>query len=172
MEEIWKHVIGLEEQYMVSNQGRVKSLDRIQPDGRKRKGRILKQSLTGSGYPRVGISVDGKGKSVLVHRLVAIHFISNPNSYEQVNHIDGDKTNYTISNLEWVTGKDNIAHAWSTGLCNGFGENHFNSKLSTAAVNFIHANALRYTQKELAELFSVSQSAISKVSRNMNRVRG
>ena len=60
--------------------------------------------------------INGKHKLVTIHRLVAIHFISNPDNKPQVNHIDGDKTNNNIINLEWVTAQENNIHARKTGL--------------------------------------------------------
>lgn len=70
------------------------------------------------GYKRVVLRHRGDNTSYgrYVHRLVAEHFVPNPNGYAEVNHIDGDKSNNHYSNLEWCTRKQNIDHAWSTGL--------------------------------------------------------
>jgi len=64
------------------------------------------------------VTLDGKQHSV--HRLVASHFIPNPYGYEQVNHIDGDKQNNHVSNLEWCTAEQNAQHALKTGLRSGY----------------------------------------------------
>ena len=121
-DEIWADIEGFEGQYKVSSHGRVKSCDRILPHKTHGtwhiKERILKQYVTPYGYMSVSLQL-GKGEmqTMRVHRLVAIAFISNPNNFPQVNHIDGNKHNNHISNLEWVTGQENMDHAWSYGLC-------------------------------------------------------
>lgn len=62
--------------------------------------------------------INGKSKTQYIHRLVAMHFINNPHEYEQVNHIDGNKSNNIVTNLEWCTGKQNMEHASKNGLIN------------------------------------------------------
>lgn len=107
MAEEWKDVKDFEGIYQVSNLGRVKSLDRVvtYEDGRKRfyKGKILRPDETKNGYLHVVLCKDGSQHSVNVHRLVALAFIPNPNNYKEVNHIDEDKTNNCVNNLEWCT---------------------------------------------------------------------
>lgn len=108
--EIWKPVAECNGEYYVSSWGRVKSL-------KFGKERILKPVLQSRGYPTIFISQkDKKCKQVRVHTLVALAFIQNPANKPQVNHIDGNKLNNHIDNLEWVTIKENIQHAWDTGL--------------------------------------------------------
>lgn len=68
------------------------------------------------GYKMVSLRVDRKSKHMLVHRLVALTFLPNPDDKPQVNHIDGDKTNNRLENLEWNTSSENIRHAFATGL--------------------------------------------------------
>ena len=97
--EVWKLIEGYE--YMVSNLGRVKSLERIDYLGHHRKEKILKPGKTADGYLQVGLWKDGKRKSYHIHRLVANAFIPNPNNLPEVNHIDEDKTNNKVENLEW-----------------------------------------------------------------------
>ena len=85
--------------------------------GRVRKGDlILKTSLTTNGYPRVHLRKDKKDHTLMVHRFVAKAFIPNPNNYPVVNHIDGNKTNNNVKNLEWCTSLMNLHHAYKTGL--------------------------------------------------------
>lgn len=119
-EEIWKDVEGYEEFYQISSLGRVKSKDRlISSRGGKfvKPGRVMKLHVNRTGYYYV-LLTDGnkKAKNIKVHRLVAMNFIDNPLSKPFVNHIDGDKLNNTITNLEWVTPKENIEHAIEIGL--------------------------------------------------------
>lgn len=74
-------------------------------------GRKLKPSLNPRGYQIINYMKDGRQYGAAVHRVVAIAFIDNPHRKPQVNHIDGDKTNNTVSNLEWVTELENVRHA-------------------------------------------------------------
>ena len=99
-EEVWKPVKGFES-YEVSSLGRVRSIDRV-VGTRKLKGKMLSPFDNGrSGYLEVILSVDGKRFPRLIHRLVAKAFLPNPNNHRQVNHIDEDKRNNVVSNLEW-----------------------------------------------------------------------
>jgi len=121
--EIWKDVPGYEGYYKVSNLGNVKSLDRIVPHprwGRQFwKGRIIKSSLDKYGYPRLSLRKYNKAKFFTIHRLVAVSFIPNLENKPQVNHRDGNKTNNNVINLEWVSEKENVNHAYDTGLHRG-----------------------------------------------------
>lgn len=118
MEE-WKDAVGFEGYLRVSNTGRVISLGRwindiygnkvwkpereVCPDGKSK-------------YKVVNATVNGERKSISVHRLVAMTFIPNPNNLPQVNHIDGNTRNNAVENLEWCTAKENVQHAYRTGL--------------------------------------------------------
>ncbi|MBM7869328.1 hypothetical protein JOC70_000797 [Clostridium pascui] len=117
MIEIWKHIKGHEGLYQVSNLGRVKSLERKSyVDGRLIKSKILKTGLNNPGYKFLVLRKNDISKNRMVHRLVAETFLSNPNSYYCVNHIDGNKQNNKIDNLEWCTQKLNLRHAIKIGL--------------------------------------------------------
>lgn len=125
MEEIWKDVFGYEGFYQISNLGNVRSLDRIiRNKASKRrgeystqvKGKYLHKHTSVDGYVRVDLCRDRKHERFSVHRLVALHFIPNPGMLDQVNHIDGDKTNNCVENLEWCTQVENAAHAVKAGL--------------------------------------------------------
>lgn len=112
-DEIWRPVKNFEGIYEVSNLGRVKGLDRIKPNGRKQKGMIRKTHLTPDGYVIVGLSKNGKSYTGKLHRMVATAFLDNPNNLKEVNHIDEDKTNNKVSNLEWCDRYYNIHYGSS-----------------------------------------------------------
>ena len=107
--EIWKCVNGLENIIMVSNKGRVYN---------KAKNKIMKQFLSGSGYKTISLWFGNKNnrKNYLVHRLVAMAFIQNEQNLPQVNHIDGNKENNNVNNLEWCDASYNNTHAVRIGL--------------------------------------------------------
>lgn len=108
--------------YEVSNLGRVRSLDRMVPREGKQgdlsiKGQTLKAGRTPKGYRRIQlVSADGSKRNFMVHRLVALAFIENPDEKPEVNHKNGDKENNKASNLEWSTESENQFHAYATGL--------------------------------------------------------
>lgn len=110
--EVWKDIEGYEGLYQVSNKGRVKSLERTVWTGRgyyqTLPERILKPCKDSRGYLYVNLCKEGKRKTCRIHRLVAQAFIDNPDNLPEVNHIDEDKENNAIENLEWCTSKDNI----------------------------------------------------------------
>lgn len=101
-DEVWKDIEDYGGKYMVSNQGRVKSCQR---------NKILKNQIGSHGYYCVSLCNDGEKTSHLVHRLVAVAFLSNPKSLPYVNHIDENKLNPSIGNLEWCTEKHNAQHS-------------------------------------------------------------
>ena len=110
-EEVWRDVKGYEGLYQVSDQGRVKSLERtfINKIGRERyvKECFLKPGADGGGYLRVGLCDGEKRKTFKVHRLVCEAFHENPDNKPQVNHINEIKTDNRASNLEWATAREN-----------------------------------------------------------------
>lgn len=117
MAEEWRNIAGYEGLYQVSNLGRVKSLDRKRRSGAGeyvQKGRVM--SASNDRYYAVTLYKCGKCKKFMIHRLVACTFIPTSNKKLVVNHIDGNRKNNHVNNLEWCTQKQNIAHAISIGI--------------------------------------------------------
>lgn len=104
-QEKWLDVVGYEGLYQVSDHGRV-----------RRNGHIKAVSVDHGGYVTVSLSRKSKQQTLKVHRLVALAFIPNPEHKKTVNHIDGNKQNNSINNLEWATHGENHKHAYRTGL--------------------------------------------------------
>lgn len=117
---MWKSIDGYEGYYEVSDDGRVRSLDRYVDSfgGRKRKlkGKTMKLTIAANGYYVVNLRRDRTSKVCCVHVLVANAFIENKESLPTVNHKDGNKLNNRVSNLEWVSYGDNNIHALSHEL--------------------------------------------------------
>ena len=105
MKEIWKDIKDYEGLYQVSNLGRVKRITT---------GRVLKPLKHANGYLMVKLSKNSIVYTKTVHRLVAEAFIPNPEHKSEINHIDENKTNNNVSNLEWMTRKENINHGTRT----------------------------------------------------------
>ena len=173
--EVWKDVKGYEGYYQVSNLGNVRSLDRIIlcKNGSERftVGKSLKPQMDYQGYLRVGLNFCGKFKTHRVHRLVALNFLDEKENKDQVNHVNGVKNDNRVTNLEWVTGSENIKHAIKTGLIkdtfiknSNKGNLNPNSKLDEEDVKLIRQ--LRkdgYKLKELSDIFKVSVVHLSRI---------
>lgn len=110
MKEIWKDIKSYEGLYQVSNLGRVRSLDKLDSWGRKVKGKILKPKKEKKGYLRVTLHKNGIPEYFKVHRLVAVNFINNTHNFPEVNHIDENKENNRVDNLEWCTTRYNCCY--------------------------------------------------------------
>ena len=160
--EIWKpvrqHPI-----YLVSNYGRVKTIDhpvwcKVNNSYSIRKGMIcaLNNNNTKK-YLRVRVRIHNKSKWIAVHRLVAEAFIPNPNNLPQVNHIDGNKDNNHVSNLEWCTNQYNMTHAITNGLNHTEKHRKRNSlecnfrKLTEDQVAFIKIMYAKISDEELSK---------------------
>ena len=195
MEE-WKNIVGYEGKYQISSLGRVKSLN-YRNTGKEK---ILKQNIN-KGYKEISL-FDGKTKKIyLVHRLVALHYISNPNNYPCVNHKDEDKTNNTVSNLEYCTYKYN--NNYGTRNCRisknkkgkYAGENHYfygrhhteetKHKMSKSHKNFKNEKNPRARKvicvntreifnyiKEVENKYNISSSSITQCCKNKRKSAG
>ena len=111
MSEIWKDVVGYESYYQVSNLGNVKRIGSFRGVNKAYlNGYNLKPMDNGMGYFRIKLTVNNKSKRVMLHRIIAEAFISNPEGKKVINHLDGDKKNNTLNNLEWCTQSENCLH--------------------------------------------------------------
>jgi len=158
-----KEIPGYEGLYSVSKEGEVYS---------ERRGIFLKKCLGGGGrYLSVSLRKDGENKMFMVHRLVALAFVENPDGKPEVNHKDGDRKNNAAKNLEWCTRSENMKHAVRTGLLVISKETQFKkgfdkkrndkSKLSEDQVREIrrrHANGEKFS--EIARDYDLNQSNI------------
>lgn len=123
MKEIWKDIAGYEGLYQISNLGNVKSLARtvVKSNGviQHRKERLMAKRKSMDGYYIAKLTVNHHSVSVGIHILVAKHFIPNPNHFPEVNHLDCDRTNNCVTNLEWCTHQQNIEHSRLLGHYKG-----------------------------------------------------
>lgn len=165
--EQWKDIPGYEGFYQISNLGRVK---RTAAEKGTRIGRIVTPNKGGDGYQTVRLSRNGVKKTYSTHRIVAIVWIDNHNNYKQVNHKNGNKLDPRAENLEWCTAKQNMVHArdvlgvtFSTGTTIR-GTDNGNSKLSDDDVVKIRElyETGRFTHRELAEIYGVNSSSITR----------
>lgn len=119
MNEIWKDIKEYEGLYQVSNLGNVRSLGRYVKN-KNNKLQYFPEKILKTGnvqeYLKVTLSNNNKQRYYRVHRLVAEAFISNPENKPEVNHIDGDKKNNCVDNLEWCNRSENEKHAYKNGL--------------------------------------------------------
>ena len=158
--EVWKDIEGYEGYYQVSNLGRVRSVDRIVETSlgykSNRKEKMLKPGLSQDGYELVGLSKSGKTKSFTVHRLVAGKFICQNGALE-VNHINGDKTDNSVRNLEYVTGSENMQHSFDNGLR----KNKINRE-EADEIRDLYANT-SLTQLEIGKIYGISKNMVSDI---------
>lgn len=163
--EIWKPIKGYENKYEVSNLGRVKSLERYDKYNRHIYEKILIPKKHSGGYLRVGLS----RKDYYIHRLVAEAFIDNPNNKKYINHIDGNKTNNKVENLEWCTANENMQHAYYVLK---YANREFMSKIANCE-NHKRAikNRRKFTEKQIYEIRNSSESEY-KIAQKYNVSRG
>ena len=175
MNEEWKELKGNREIYLISNKGNVKTKSRPGARGTTVKGHDLIKTENSNGYLRVNMHLENENKSSahLIHRLVADSFIPKIKDKDFVNHIDGDKHNNSVDNLEWCSRSENERHAWKTGLKNNIatkGELHGMHKLRNEDVIYIRNNHKRnggiFSTGELAKQFSVNPQTITEIVSN------
>ena len=161
-EEIWKEIEI--NGYFVSNTGKIKG----------RSGKELKQQTNHNGYLVVCLQPNGrKGgyKGLRVHILVAKAFLPNPENKPQVNHIDGNKSNNNVKNLEWCTNQENVIHAYKMGLCKiKRGEDNYWSKLTNEQAEWIRKHYIprdkQFGSRALGRKFNISHQQILDIVNN------
>lgn len=173
MQEIWKNIEGYCNFYQISNLGRVKSLSRVvnsrikNHTTRKVKEKILKPILR-TGYYSVNLYINETEKQFCpIHRLVAKAFIYNPKNLPQVNHIDGNKLNNNVNNLEWCTAKENIIHAHKMGLC----KSKCTKRVNQYDKNFNYIKTWN-SISEACRKYDLATTNISKVCKGMKKSTG
>lgn len=136
--EIWKKIEGYRK-YEVSSFGRIRSITNTG------KIKILRPQANKKGYLRIWLSEKGIKKRFLIHRLIAQAFIPNPHGKKEINHIDFDRSNNHISNLEWITHKENCIHS-----SNNARKSALKAKHSKTGQHYIYKrnNSFRFSFKE------------------------
>lgn len=162
-DEIWKDVVGYEGLYQVSNIGRVRSLDRtVFNNGNKSmnliKGCMMNPRRIRDTYLIVNVCRDNIHKKLFVHRMVATAFIPNPENKEQVNHIDHDKLNNHVSNLNWMTRQENHQYAVSEGRFKNMTKR---GRLTKEEI--LHIRKKEMPRMEYVKLYGVCSSTIRNV---------
>ena len=167
MKEEWKDIKGFEGAYMISNTGKVLSIPRKGTKHREPKLRSL--SLTHDGYVKVRLLYNGKDQTRRVHRLVAEAFIPNPLNKETVNHIDGNKENNCVENLEWADRNEQMVHAYNNGLKKPV---HTNRKFTDEQAEEIRKEYVRRSKEHgtvaLAKKYGVNNTTIGMIVRGIH----
>lgn len=151
MIEEWRDIKGYEGLYQVSNLGRVYGIKRQ---------RFLNTVYDRNGYSSVKLTKNGIGKLLSLHRIVAINFIPNQENKPQVNHIDEDKTNNMVSNLEWTTAKENVNHGTRT-----------ERMIKTMNKNIVCSNGKEYNSiKEACQELNCHSSGVVNVLKGKQKI--
>lgn len=152
----------------------IQNLDyEINPEGTVRKistNYVRKTNKKKDGYIHIGLTKDKKQKYFLLHRLLAITFIPNPDNKLYVNHKDSDRQNNSLSNLEWVTSAENVKHGYESGYASNKGSKNGFSILKEEQVLEIRKRRAeeKLSYQKLAELYNVSYGCIAGIIQRIN----
>jgi len=170
--ETWLDIPGYKNYYQVSDRGHIKSLSRWEKGLRTKRiqEKILKSIVSTKGYLQVGLYKNNSMTIYQVHRLVLLTFQGDCPEGLQVNHIDGNRKNNNLENLEYVTPSENLLHSFNILGRKGFGigscgESHGSSKLTDQEVKKIRSKYSKetVTRRELAGKYGVSVSTITQI---------
>lgn len=180
MQLIVKNIIGYEGLYLIDSIGNVVSCPRQQGSRFVNQYKILGTKINRLGYKEVALSKDGKTKTVLLHRLIAIHFVENPDGLPCVNHKNGIKSDNRIENLEWCTRSQNTKHAYENNL-GGFREyanegiRKMNQSTQYVVVRLISPSGEEIqfgSTREAAEYVGTDKDEVTRAIRKNQRVKG
>lgn len=175
--EQWKDVAGYEGIYQVSNEGRVRSLERKVQESNGRARIVPMRETFGYkdtyGYLCFGLCRDGERETKKVHQLVASAFIPNPDNKPQVNHKNGVKTDNRVDNLEWVTNTENAEHAYRNGLMKPPSRECIEKSASARRRSVRRSDGVIFRSiEDAAEAASVTSGAVKHVLAGRNKTAG
>lgn len=180
MQLIVKNLVGYEGLYLIDSLGNIVSCPRQQGSRFVNQYKILGTKINRLGYKEVALSKDGKTKTVLLHRLIAMHFVENPYGLPCVNHKNGIKSDNRIENLEWCTRSQNTKHAYENNL-GGFREyanagiRKMNQDTQYVVVRLISPSGeeLQFgSTSEAAEYVGTDKDEVTRAIRKNQRVKG
>lgn len=180
MKLIVKNIVDYEGLYLIDSLGNVVSLPKQQGSRFVNQYKILGTKINRTGYKEVALTKDGKTKTVLLHRLIAKHFIDNPNNYPCVNHKNGIKVDNRLENLEWCTRAQNTKHAYENNLGNfkttaNAQLDAYNKEHGYVVVRLIDKDGKEYTfdsTNEAADFVGTTKDEITRAIRKSQRVKG
>ena len=158
MNEIWMEIVSLNEpSWLISNFGKLKNINT---------GSVTYGSETKKGYMRKFFNDSGKSK--MVHVLVAESFLDNPEGKLEVNHIDGNRSNNNINNLEWVTRSENVLHSFKHGLKTNNLDKNPNAKLNKMQMKKIQEMSLSGVRKScIAKVYKLCVQSVYQIEKKV-----
>ena len=180
MEE-WRDIKGYEGLYQISNLGRVKSLPRKIRNQHCKNEYIKTPIPDKDGYLRVTLYDRGRNKTYAIHKLVAIHFLDNPNNFPIINHKNEIRSDNRVENLEWCTNSENQIHAYKNGLkvqteeikkkigLSRLGKYKGRNSYNCKKVKCVSTGEVFYSLNEAGEKYNISPSSITECCRGRHK---